>query len=438
MRGLRSTLVLAVVLIGLASYIYFVDSKKPVGDAETKEKVFADVKADEIEELALKAESGERSRVRKTNGQWALVEPEAAGADEGEISSLTSSLPDLEIQRVVDEKPADLKPYGLDPARIEVGFRTKDGKEMKQLLIGDKTPTGSELYAKLPGSPRVVLLSSFIDGTFNKNPFALRDKTVLEFERDKVTTLDLASSKGEFQFAKSGTEWTIVKPIAARGDFGTIEGIVERLNALRMQSIVAPEAGDLKKYGLDKPTGTITVGSGSSRATLLLGSTDNAVIHAKDVSRPLVFAVAPTITDDVFKPLADLRSKDLFDARSFTATRTEFKRGAETLTFEKAKGKDDKEIWKDAAGKDVDAAKVDELLNRVTALRADGFEAAVHPSLKSPVLTVTIRYDKGTMETVTFGRGGSDVFASRAGEPGSARVAATAFDEALKSLDAMK
>jgi hypothetical protein len=42
------------------------------------------------------------------------------------------------------------------------------------------------------------------------------------------------------------------------------------------------------------------------------------------------------------------------------------------------------------------------------------------------------------METVTFARSGSDVFASRADEPGAARVEPTAFDDAVKALDAVK
>ena len=39
-----------------------------------------------------------------------------ADADDGELSSITSTIPDLEVQRTVDENPSDLKRYGLDPA----------------------------------------------------------------------------------------------------------------------------------------------------------------------------------------------------------------------------------------------------------------------------------------------------------------------------------
>jgi hypothetical protein len=39
---------------------------------------------------------------------------------------------------------------------------------------------------------------------------------------------------------------------------------------------------------------------------------------------------------------------------------------------------------------------------------------------------------------VVFGRVGPDVFSTRAGEPGAAKVEAAKFDEALAALDALK
>jgi hypothetical protein len=343
----------------------------------------------------------------------------------------------VEIQRVIEEKAADLKPFGLDPPRMELALRAKGKTDFTRLQIGDKTPTGGDLYARTADSPRVFLIPAHLDSTFNKNTFALRDKRVLQFDRATAQTVELTSGSTTLHFAKQGSEWRIAKPIAARGDFGTIEGIVDRLSSSQMQGITTQEPKDLKMYGLDKPTATIVVGSGSSRATLTLGKTENAVVYAKDASRPTVFTVAPTLKDDVFRKLEDLRRKDLFDSRSFTSTRVEVKRGADTLTFEKSKDKE-KEVWKNAAGAEVDMMKMDEFLSRLTALRATSYEERAHASLKSPALTTTIRFDEGKMETVSFGRAGSDVYATRSDEPGSAKLEASAYDEVIKGLDALK
>src|SRR5512132_1621299 len=114
MRGLRSTLILLLVLAGLVGYIYY-DSKKPAASTDTKQKAFTGVTADAIEELQIKAADGETSRVQKSGDQWKLADPVNADADGNEVSSVTTSLASLDINRVVDENPSNLKEYGLDP-----------------------------------------------------------------------------------------------------------------------------------------------------------------------------------------------------------------------------------------------------------------------------------------------------------------------------------
>src|SRR5688572_17310324 len=285
-----STGALVLVLAGLAGYIYYLDRTPPEADS-TKEKPFAAVKADDIEELQITA-AGEATRLKKSGTTWSIVEPVQTEADGGELSSLTSSLASLEIGRVVDEKPADLKAFGLEPARVDVRFKVKGQPAERQVLLGDKTPTGGDLYAKLPESPRVFLVASFLESSFNKSTFALRDKAVLKVDRQKADGLELTAGSTQLAFAKSGENWSIVKPIAARADYAAVEGAIERLSSVQMQGIADNQSAPLKDFGLDSPTATMTIKTGSSSATLTLGKTENAVVFAKDASRPLVFTVA--------------------------------------------------------------------------------------------------------------------------------------------------
>jgi hypothetical protein len=436
MRRAITPIVLVVVLGGLAGYIYYLENREPPPPENAPTKAFASLDADAIEELRIVA-GGETTRLTKNGTTWSIVEPLQAEADAGEVSSITSGLSSLEYDQVVDEKPADLKAFGLDPARFDVAFKAKGQAAEQRILIGEKTPVGDNLYAKLPGSPRVFLVQSYLESTFNKGTFALRDKAVLKVDRQKADGLELKAGTTEIALAKSGDRWSLVKPIAARADYAVVEGAIERLASAQMQALAEDQTAPLARYGLDAPTATLTIKTGSSNATLLLGKTENAVVFAKDTNRPLIFMVAPTVRADVVKELAEFRSKDLFDFRSFTATRVEFTRGSDTQVFERTKEKDGKDVWKAAGGKTLDATRIEGLLAQVSGLRAASFESAAHASLKAPVLTVKAVFDKGS-DTVTFGRAGSDVYASRVGEPGSARLDTAAFDEAIKALDALK
>ena len=444
MRSTRPLLVLAVVFGGLLAYLYFVDAKKPVTPegVETRDKVFG-VEADTIEALEIVSSTGETSTLVKEKDEWQLKQPFATRADESEISGITSNLASLEIQGVVDESPKDLQPYGLAEPRVRIAFKSSGSTE-RRLAIGDKTPTGGDLYARRDGEPRVFLIPSYLDTTFDRKPFDLRDKSVLRFDRDKVDRLELAGSGPGVEAVKTGLDWMLTSPIKARADYSAVEGLVTRLQSAQMKSVVteSPSPADLQKYGLDRPVATAAVGAGSSRATLAFGkATPENDVYARDASGSLVVTMARDLLDEVQRAAPDLRRKDVFEFRPFNAGRLEITRGAETFAFEKAKGSgtDTAEKWRQTAPKaaDVDTAKFDTLLSKLTALRAQSF-ADKAPGT-APVLAVAARFDEGKKsEQVRFERTGEDVLAVRSDEAGAARVSTSEFEEALSALDALK
>ena len=447
MRGLRSFLVLLIIGASLSAYLYFVESKRDPSDADKKEKVFT-VESDKIDELIVKSESGERTSLKKTGSEWQIVAPVAAPTDGAAVSGLTSNLSSLELQRVIEENPQDLTEYGLAQPRLEVTF--KAGGQEHRLQIGRKTPAATDLYAKLGDQKRVFLIPGFVDTTFNKTTFDLRDKTVLKVDRDKIEAVSITSPKRTLQFAKADGEWKLTVPVKARADFTTVDGLVSRLNTLQMKSIVVPETASLVEYGLDKPEVAIQLGAGSSQATLLVGKTaGEGVVYAKDQSRPAVVTVEATLLTDVTKDAGEYRQKDLFDGRTFNATRLEVTRNGQSSVFEKTKTKNkegqDEEKWKQSApaARDVDQSTVDNLISAVTASRATSFVDTAAKTgldkLAKPELVVTLTSDDGKrVEKVSFSRSGAEGYGARDGEPGIAKVDAATIDNIAKSLEGIK
>jgi hypothetical protein len=444
MRSFKSIGVLALVLAALGAYIYFVERKKPAeSEAEARPKVF-DVTADKIVELVVRS-GADRTVVRRVDGQWRLVEPVAAKADDGEITGITNSLASLENVRVVEEAPPDLAPFGLASPAIEVGFLVEGEKAIRHLRLGDKTPTEGEMYASR-GGKQVFLVPSYLESSFAKTTFDLRDKSVLSFARDKVDRLAIEGGPAPAALAKSASEWTLTSPLRAPADYGAVEGLIGRIETARMKAIVEQDARDPKRYGLDKPSLTVVVGSGSSQASLQIGmQADEGVHYARDVARPLVFTVESSLVDELKKPADDFRSKDVFAFRPFNATGIELTRGADVLALEKTKAKEGAaEVWrrvKPSAG-DVEAGKADDLLARLSNLRAESFQppaSEAAKALSNPALAVTARFGEGPkQETVRFARVGGDVYASVTNQPGALKVPTADFDEAVKAIDALK
>src|SRR4029079_2743796 len=107
--------------------------------------------------------------------------------------------------------------------------------------------------------------------TFNRSTFDLRDKTVLAFDRDKIDHMTLTDAKRKVAVVKQGADWRMTSPVDARADFSAVEGLIGRINSAQMKAITANDATDLKQYGLAEPEATITLGAGSTTASLAIG-----------------------------------------------------------------------------------------------------------------------------------------------------------------------
>ena len=445
MGRLTSTILLVVVLAGLGGYIYFVDSKRPAPGTEARDKVFT-VEADAIEEITLKS-GGETTTLRKVDGTWKMTAPMQVDADQNEVSTLTSNIASLEVSRVIDENASNLGEYGLATPAIELSYKATGGGS-GQVAFGEKTATQSDLYAIKPGEKKVFVVSAFQESTFSKKSFDLRDKKILNFERDKVDSIDVSLGGGAtpaVQLSRSGSEWVVKQPVQARADYSAVEGLLTRIASGNMTKLVEANTSDpavLAKYGLDKPAATVTLGAGSARATLAVGKEEEGVAYARDQSRTMVFAVDPALATDLKKAADDYRDKDLFEFRNFNADRVRIVRGADTYEFQKVPGTagaSDK--WQRVTGgnaTDADTTKVDDLLSKMSAIRAQTFSPSLDKTgLDKPAMTVAVSYDQGKFERVRFGTVNADSYAAREGEAGSAKLEGRAYDEMVTALDTL-
>ena len=443
MRGLRSTLALLVVAIGLGIYIYIDADRAPAGTADALETVF-DFESDDVSRISILAENGDETVIEKAADRWGLVAPFEGNVDVPAVVGLASSIADLEMQRVVaePEDAVDLSAFGLTPPRITVGVAATTGADGR-LLLGERTPTGGDVYATLDGSNRVFLISGYLDDTFNQTTFDLRDKTILDFNSDQVASLAIAGGETAIELHKTDNRWSLASPFEAHADFGVTNGIVGRLSTDRIASVEVERADDLGPFGLDVPRLTVTVGLDSSAATLLIGN-DNAggLVYARDLARDLVFTVDQSLVDELTQGPSEFRRKDLFAFRPFNATRVEIDRTDDRWVFEKrtSETEDGSQTWHRTAPstEDLDTAAMDDLLAKLSNLRANEFVSSQEGTgLDAPAVNVSVTFDDGTQERVAVGRVNDDVFGVNGNEPGAARLDTRAWDAAMAALEAL-
>jgi hypothetical protein len=447
MRGLTSTFILVVVLAGLGGYIYFVDSKRPAagpdGAAATKEKVFT-VEADKINELRI-THQGQTSALKKEDDGWKLVEPIQVDADPPEAIGVTTALSNVDIVRVVDENAANLEQFGLAKPSITVEFKAEGGASGK-LQLGNKNATQGEIYALKNDDKRVFLVSAFQESSFNRTPFDLREKKILKFDRDKADSLTIVKGTNAIEMSRTGTDWKVTKPIPWRSDYTQIEGFLTRLSSSNMSRLVEENPKDLAKYGLDKPSMTVTIGAGSAKTVLEIGRSEGTETYAKDASRPIVFIVDSTLQADLNRDLDEYRKKELFEFRPFYLDRMravlDAPGGPKTYEFEKQKpaAPTDPETWKvtrvGGSSHTADQSVMDDLLNKLAGIKAESFvDANAKAGLDKPALIVSASFDAGKFERVRFGQVGDAAFGRRDGEQGIARIDEASMRAALQAFD---
>ena len=139
-------------------------------------------------------------------------------------------------------RPRAVRP-GRSPARRSRSRR--DGAaEPLRLLLGDKTPDGSGVYAKLPSAPRVFTVASYAAAAFEKKPFDLRDRDLLHVKRDEVKTLEVTTPDGELRARprRRAATGPSPGPLATRAGRWPVDGLLGALEGLRMESVAAEDA----------------------------------------------------------------------------------------------------------------------------------------------------------------------------------------------------
>jgi hypothetical protein len=446
--GFKSTIVAALLLAGLGTYIYFYE-REPVKspDDEEREKIFS-VEDAKIQTIEIVKPDADPLKLVRESGSWRLTSPLEASADGTEVDSLARSLASLERERVVAEAGANLADFGLDPPRLEVRFTVEGQNDPLGLLLGSKSPTGSNLYAKSPSQDKVFLIAAYLESSFDKKPWDFRDKAIFRFNRDEVEKVILKQPEGEVVLAKVSEDlWNVTTPSFCRADRYKASGVVSRFETGRIEEIVSespPTPAQLKEYGLASPQYEVELQLKGGRARkLLVGKEKDGRFYARNPARPLVYFIASSLVDDIKKPSADYRSKRLFDYYTYQAAKVEIAAaGAATRVLEKTK-KDDQDQWTQTAPekKELDRTTVEDLLYKLNGSDAEDFAADRAENLKTygletPAYTITVWSNEAkNVEELTVGKpGGEWVYARRKGDEPVLKLKQSTWEEIEKLM----
>ena len=432
---LRSLIVATVVLLGLLGTLYWSGHRKNAEDASAKPDTSpAILKLDgsAITRLEFKKKEAEPFVLAKnSSGSWAITEPKALGADQGAVSSTLSTLVSLTSERLVEDHPSDLKPFGLDPPALEIDITGKDNKQQK-LLIGDETPTGSAYFAKLAADPRVYTMASYNKTSLDKSSNDLRDKRLLTIDSNKISRVELTARNQTIEFGRNKDDWQILKPKPLRADNFQVAELVRKLTDAKMNlgSSSSDTKNNASAFAHGTPVAIVKVTDPSGTQDLQVHKNKDAY-YAKSSIAEGAYKVDADLGSALDKSLDDFREKKVFDLGFGDPNKIEMHNGAKSYFFTR-NGAD----WWGSDGKKMDGASVQDFVSKLHDLSA---AKLLDSGFANPTLDIAVTADDGKrVEKVAFAKSSDGYLAKRENDPTIYSLKSDAVESAQKAADDIK
>ncbi len=431
-------LIIATALLAiLGGVVWWTNKKQPEAEkaesgSATASKILTLSQAD-IVKVEAKRREGETTRIeRSPSGEWKVTSPEPFPVDKDAVNSLLSAVSSVTGDKVVEEKPTDLAPFGLTQPATQVVVTLKDGKS-RTIKLGDEAPVGGGTFAQVEGDSRVFVLASFSRGNIDKLAVDLRDKRLLTFDQDKLTRLEFAGKGAPIEFSRNAeNQWALIKPKPLRADNWQVEDLLRRIKELKLDPLLtSDQKADLQKqFNISAPLATVTVTDNSGTQKLEVRKNKDNKYYAKS-SVVEGFHLVPDDAGKSFeKPAEDYRNKKLFDFGFNDPTRVEFKDASRQLALSKSGDK-----WL-ANMKPMDPVGVQSLIDRLRDLSATKFPETgfTTPSIELSVATK----DSKNPEKISISKSGDKYIARREGEPALYEIESKSVDDLVKAAADVK
>lgn len=258
---------------------------------------------------------------RQAEDTWRLTAPVTAKADAQQVRALLQRLHDVKVQAFIAEDAAELESYGLQTPVWQVSLHIGQEHAPLQLSLGTVDSERKGVYARLGEATRVVLLPQELWENLPKTATAMRDKTLIKFERENITRLELQAPNEHIVITSSGPrQYTMEQPVHTPADGDAIYSLLWDMQDLKAKDFVAETPNALDLYGLDVPQRRITAWEKAPTAQeatqheLVLGAEapDGQGLYARLGAGPVIYLVGNTETQRLMSKTAfDLRNKKI-------------------------------------------------------------------------------------------------------------------------------
>ena len=308
--NLKKMIILFLAFVLLAGYVYIVEFKQhdKKEAARAEELKVLPYPADSV--LAMSFINGNgQFKVKRIQGSWKLVEPLYTDADQNVVKTMLSGFETAKKANEISIKKSDYNDFGVGSRAFTVIMETEGGV-LDTFKLGDKTPVGDNIYVREEDT-LIYQLPETVRKNFDKKLFDIRDKKMLDFERDDVTQIILINHSLKIIFDKQGQNDWMIRNIKRPANSSKISGLISKLQN-NVKAFVDEDGKETRKYGIDKAPYSVQLNLGPQQGMkkVVFSKKIEGKYYGYDESRKPIFEVDPGVVKDVEMKLADFRDTD--------------------------------------------------------------------------------------------------------------------------------
>lgn len=308
-------------------------------------------------------------------GTWRVLAPFQLPADRNEAVSLIGNIVGMRALEYIDERPSDLRIYGLDRPAVTATLKSRDGSINATVSLGKVD--GDRIYAMSSERSTVFKISSHMLDQVSRNPELYRRRTAFAFRSYEVPKFDLTLGAETVSLVKrSFDDWRLVKPIDYRANDHIITAMLDSLEVMKINEYIPATPENRRRYGLDdvRTRFSLTIEKRLVPQEIEVGSlTENGQRYIRDPFEGWIYRVDATGLANIPAVSVDLRDLKVLRFKGIEVNMFEIVQGNNRLRVRR----DQKErtVWKLEApiSSDANAITVGELFSVVDSLYFETF-----------------------------------------------------------------
>ncbi|MFL2478454.1 MAG: DUF4340 domain-containing protein [Verrucomicrobiales bacterium] len=229
-----------------------------------RDKKLVNIPIQKIGKIEINDQSGSALHVNRASGgeSWAITKPLKTNTDNENFSDWLSTIINLTSQSFIDKAKSEIATAFATITKT-ISIQTSDGK-ISSIIDFANSDNENSMFARVSDRPGVFfqIEKKELD-SINLNPNAIRDRRLLPFNPKSVVAIDLiAMPNSKVNLLQDNNGWQLIdKTQKIKADHQRVYKILNALSSEQVVKFVADAAGDLKPWGLNQPTLSITIKS---------------------------------------------------------------------------------------------------------------------------------------------------------------------------------